>query len=120
MAIRKAGIQKVLLLGTMQTMERDFIKGKLAAAHGLHVMVPEKEDREEVSRIIYDELIRGRFLEPSKQFLVQMIRRYPQAQGVILGCTELPLILSTEDCEMPLFNTTKLHAMAAVEFALKQ
>ena len=119
MAIRRAGIQKVLLLGTMQTMERDFIRGKLAAGHGLHVMVPDKDDREEVSRIIYDELIRGRFLDESRQFLVQMIRRYPQAKGVILGCTELPLLLSTEVCEMPLFNTTKLHAMAAVEFALE-
>ena len=119
MAIRKAGIQKVLLLGTMQTMDRDFIKGKLAADHGLHVIVPEDEDREEVSRIIYDELIRGHFLDTSKQFLTQMIRRYPNAKGVILGCTELPMILGAEDCEMPLFNTTRLHAMAAVDYALK-
>ena len=119
LAIRSAGIQKVLLLGTMQTMERDFVKGRLAAAHGLHVIVPEKEDREEVSRVIYDELIRGHFWEASKQSLLRIIGRYPQASGVILGCTELPLLISVEDCELPLFNTTKLHALAAVDYALK-
>jgi aspartate racemase len=117
-AIQKAGIRKVLLLGTKQTMERDFIKGKLTDGYGLEVIVPEREDREEVSRIIYDELIRGHFWDPSRQFLVQMIKRYPQVSGVILGCTELPLIVTAEDCELPLFNTTKLHAMAAVDYAL--
>jgi len=118
-AISEAGLRKVLLLGTIQTMERDFIKGKLSEDHGLEVIIPEKEDREEVSRIIYDELIRGHFRDPSRHFLAQMIRRYPAVNGVILGCTELPLILSNEDCDLPLFNTTKLHAMAAVDLALK-
>lgn len=118
-AIRAAGLRKVLLLGTMQTMERDFIRGKLVADYDLEVITPEREDREEVSRIIYDELIRGHFWDQSKQFLVRMIQRYPHVHGVILGCTELPLIVTAEDVELPLFNTTKLHALAAVEYALK-
>jgi aspartate racemase len=118
-AIREAGIGKVLLLGTLYTMEREFIKSKLKDQYGVEVIVPNKEDREEVSRIIYDELIRGHFWDHSRHFLVDLINRYPHVNGVILGCTELPLIVKEEDCEVPLFNTTKLHAIAAVDYALK-
>lgn len=118
-AIREAGLTKVLLLGTNYTMEREFIKGKLAADFNIEVVVPEKEDREGVSRIIYDELIRGKFLDNSRHFLLDVIQRHPHVQAVILGCTELPLIVKQEDVDVPLFNTTKLHAMAVLDFAMK-
>jgi aspartate racemase len=118
-AIREAGLTKVLLLGTNYTMEREFIKGKLAADFNIEVVVPEKEDREGVSRIIYDELIRGKFLDNSRHFLLDVIQRHPHVQAVILGCTELPLIVKQEDVDVPLFNTTKVHAMAVLDFAMK-
>ncbi len=118
-AIRQAGLAKVLLLGTNYTMEGAFIKGKLSEEFSIEVVVPEKEDREEVSRIIYDELIRGKFLDNSRHFLLDVIRRHPHVQGVILGCTELPLIVEEEDVDVPLFNTTKLHALAVLDFAMK-
>lgn len=118
-AIRQAGLQKVLLLGTKYTMERDFIKGKLTKKYGIEVVIPSKDDREEVSRIIYDELVRGKIKDESRYYLLDVIKRHPQVNGIILGCTELPLIVKTEDCDVPLFNTTKLHAIAAVNFALE-
>ena len=118
-AIVNAGIQKVLLLGTKYTMERDFIKGKLDKKYGIEVVVPAKKDREEVSRIIYDELVRGQIKDSSRYFLLDLIKRHPQVNGIILGCTELPLLVKEEDCIVPLFNTTRLHALAAVNFALE-
>jgi len=117
-AIKKAGIKKVLLLGTNLTMEGDFIKGRLSYDFGIEVLVPEAEDREIVSNIIYDELILGEFKESSRQKILKVITGFNDIEGVILGCTELPLIIKPEDTPLQLFNTTELHAQAAIDFAL--
>lgn len=119
-AIREKDIGKVLLLGTKYTMEGDFIKKVLADQYGIQVVVPGLEDQKEVNRIIFDELIIGIINNSSREFCLDLIRRYTDVHGVILGCTELPLIIKDDDCERLLFNTTRLHAMAAVDYALKQ
>ena len=117
-AITDAGIRKVALLGTKLTMEGDFIKGKLSSDYGIEVTVPEPEDQEIVSSIIYDELIVGEFNEPSRNKILNVINGFEDIEGVILGCTELPLIIKPEDITLQLFNTTELHAQAAIDFAL--
>ncbi len=118
-SITDAGIKKVLLLGTNLTMAGEFIKGKLLTDFGINVLVPESEDRNIVSDIIYDELIMGKFLEPSRQKILSIIKKFDNIEGVILGCTELPLIIKPKDTPFQLFNTTELHAMAAIDFALR-
>lgn len=118
-SITDAGIKKVLLLGTNLTMEGDFIKGKLFTDFGIDVLVPETDDRKIVSNIIYDELILGKFLEPSRQNILDVIGKFDDVEGVILGCTELPLIIKPKDTPIQLFNTTELHAMAAIDLALR-
>ena len=120
-AIRAKGIRRVGLLGSSHTMERDdILRGRLARRFGLDVIVPEGEDAREVSRVIYEELVRGQFLESARAHYRDSIARLVQrgAEGVILGCTELPLLVKPEDSSVPLFDTTTLHAMAAVDFAL--
>lgn len=118
-AIKKAGIGHVLLLGTEYTMDGEFIKGKLLKEFDIQVTIPGKKDRQELNRIIFDELIVGEFKDSSRQFILDIIGQYPEVEGVILGCTELPLIIKKEDCDLPLFNTTALHAHAAIKFALQ-
>lgn len=117
-AIREAGVKSVLLLGTIYTMEGVFIREKLENEYGIHVVVPEKVDREKISTIIYEELVRGQFKESATHYLLEVIDRHPSAEGVILGCTELPLILNESHRKIPMFNTTRLHALAAVDAAL--
>lgn len=118
-AIRNAGVGRVLLLGTKYTMEGDFIKGILEKDYGVEVVVPGETDRIETSRIIFEELIVGKFNDSARDFFGDVISKHTDVEGVILGCTELPLIIKDEDSNLPLFNTTHLHAMAAVEAALK-
>ncbi len=119
-AIRAARVTRVGLLGTGFTMEQDFYKGRLIRAHGLEVLVPEAEDRRAVHEIIYAELVAGRVVEASRARMAAVIDRLVAqgAEAVILGCTELMLLIRTEDSEVPLFDTTTLHALAAVEAAL--
>jgi len=117
-SITDAGIKKVLLLGTNLTMEGKFIKGKLLTDFDISVIVPKADDRNVVSDIIYDELIMGKFLELSRQKILKIIKKFDDIEGVILGCTELPLIIKPEDTPLQLFNTTELHAKAAVDIAL--
>lgn len=118
-AIRKANMNHVLLLGTKYTMEGDYIKGKLYSEFGIRVSVPDESDMKLINQIIYDELVIGEFKDSSKQALLDIINKFNDTDGVILGCTELPLIISPKDTNLPLFNTTLLHAKAAVDFALK-
>jgi len=118
-AVRNANMNHVLLLGTKYTMEGDYIKGKLYSEFGIQVTVPEKEDIQKINRIIYEELVVGKFKDSSKQILLHIINKFNNIDGVILGCTELPLIISSEDTNLTLFDTTLLHARAAVDFALK-
>lgn len=119
-AVCEAGITSVALLGTAFTMEQDFYKQRLADHHGLDVIVPDGDDRAEVHRIIYEELIAGEVNEASRAAYREVIARLVAtgAQGVILGCTEIMLLIDQSDSDVPLFDTTRIHAEAAVEFAL--
>jgi aspartate racemase len=119
-AIRRYGLKRIGLLGTRFTMERDFYRRRLEERAGLVVVVPNDEDRETVHRIIYDELCLGRILETSRQEYRGVIRRLVErgAEGIILGCTEITLLVTAADAPVPLFDTTALHAQAAVELAL--
>jgi len=116
--IQSLGLKHVLLLGTKYTMEEDFIKGKLNTDFNIQVTVPGKEDIQKIHNIIFEELIVGKFKESSKMTLLNIIHSFDDIEGVILGCTELPLIIKRKDTELPLFDTTELHAKAAVDFVL--
>ncbi|WP_448207570.1 aspartate/glutamate racemase family protein [Azospirillum sp. sgz302134] len=118
--IQAAGLRRVGLLGTAFTMEQDFYKGRLADKHGLEVLVPDDEDRATVHRIIYDELVQGRVEAESRQAYRRIIARLVErgAQAVILGCTEIMLLVRPEDSAVPLYDTTTIHAEAAVDLAV--
>ncbi|MBM4432229.1 MAG: aspartate/glutamate racemase family protein, partial [Chloroflexi bacterium] len=118
--IRAAGLQQVGLLGTRFTMEQDFYKERLQR-HGLTVLIPPREERDLVHRVIYDELCLGLIREESRARYRQVIQGLVQAgaQGVILGCTEIELLVRPEDSPVPLFPTVRIHAEAAVEYALR-
>jgi aspartate racemase len=118
--IKAAGLQRIGLLGTAFTMEQDFYKGRLQQRHGIDVIVPEAEDRRVVHEIIYKELVLGRIEPESRQAYRDIIARLIErgAQGIILGCTEIMLLVKEEDSAVPLFDTTTIHAVAAVDRAL--
>ena len=118
--IRSSGFNRIGLLGTAFTMEQDFYKGRLASRHGLEVLVPDAADRADVHRVIYDELVKGRVAETSREAYRQIIDRLVRqgAQAIIMGCTEIMLLVKPEDSAVPLFDTTALHAEAAVDWAL--
>lgn len=120
-AAKGAGIRSVGLLGTRFTMEEDFYRGRLEARHGLRVLIPEAADREVVHRVIYDELCLGATREESRAAYRAIIDRLVAqgAAGIILGCTEIGLLVKPEDSPVPLFDTTALHAASAVDFALE-
>ena len=120
--VRDSGIRKIGLLGTRFTMEEEFYIGRLVQKHGLDVIVPNAHERGIVHRVIYDELVLGMMREPSKGRYIDIIERMVKegAEGVILGCTEIGLLVHEQDCSVPLFDTTKIHAMAAVEYALAE
>ena len=119
-AIQAAGLQRVGLLGTRFTMEQPFYRQRLEDRHGIQVLVPDEPDRAEVHRVIYEELCRGVVSEASRQAYRQVITRLVArgAQAVILGCTEIGLLVRADDAEVPLFDTCVLHAQAAAERAL--
>jgi aspartate racemase len=120
-AVRAGGNTRVALLGTKFTMEQDFYKGRLKEKHGIDVLIPNEEERPIVHNILYSELCLGEIKDLSKNKFKDIIRNLVDrgAQGVILGCTEIPLIVDQEDYAIPVYDTTALHAEAAVEFALK-
>ena len=117
--IKAAGYKRVGLLGTAFTMEQDFYKGRLADLHGLDVIVPDTADRATVHRIIYDELVQGKVEAASRAAYRAVIGRLVAAgaEAIILGCTEIMLLVGPEDSPVPLYDTTGLHAAAAVELA---
>ena len=119
--VKQAGIRRVGLLGTRFTMEDDFYRGRLTGQFGLEVIIPDPKDRETVHRIIYEELCVGTIRPESRAQVAGIMSRLVQmgAEGIILGCTELGLLIGAEDCHVPLFDTTRVHALAAVEYALK-
>jgi aspartate racemase len=118
-AIRTRGCRTVALLGTRYTMEQPFYVEHLAH-YGIRCVTPDADDRAEVHRVIFDELCKGEVKAASRERLLAVVQqlRSRGAQGVILGCTELSLALAAHDVDMPLFDTTELHALAAVAFAL--
>jgi len=119
--IKARGIQKIALLGTRFTMEENFYKGRLVDSYGLDVIIPGSEDMESIHRIIYDELCAGIIQPDSKQKYTDIIRRLARegAEGIILGCTEIGLLVKQENSPVPLFDTTEIHARAAVKYALQ-
>lgn len=120
-AIKAAGLSKIGLLGTAFTMEQDFYKGRLAERFGIDVLVPDAEDRAIVHDIIYKELVAGIVSDASRALYRDIIGRLVDrgAEGIILGCTEIMLLISQADSPVPVFDTTELHALAAVEKALE-
>jgi aspartate racemase len=118
-AIQEKGIQKVGLLGTRQTMERHFYKSILRA-NGIEVVIPEEEDREFIDHSILTDFFQEIFTDETRGKFLEIIEklRLQGAGGIVLGCTEIPLLLKQEHCDLPLFNTTEIHAKAAVDFAL--
>lgn len=119
-AVRNTGLSRVGLLGTRFTMEQDFYRQRLTDKFGLEVIVPDKTDRDIVHRVIYDELCLGTVLPESKREYLRIIGKLESAGagGVILGCTEIGLLVRQSDTALPVFDTTALHAQAAVDFAL--
>jgi len=118
--IKTEGIDRIALLGTRFTMEEDFYKGRLVEKYGLEVMIPFPEQMETVHRVIYDELCAGIIEPDSKKRYAAIIQDMVAegAGGVILGCTEIGLLVKPEDSPVPLFDTTEIHARAAVDYAL--
>lgn len=117
-----AGIKRIGLLGTRFTMEHDFYKGRLVNHFGLDVLIPEKADRDIVHRVIYEELVLGKIVDASQREYQRIMNDLltKGVQGIILGCTEIELLIKDGDCPAPLFPTTRIHAITAVERALKE
>lgn len=115
------GFKRIGLLGTRFTMEEDFYRGRLENKFGLEVLVPDQAGRDLVHRVIYEELVIGVIDPESKKAYQQVIQQLAQfgAQGVILGCTEIGLLVKQADSPLPLFDTTAIHAQAAVDYALQ-
>ena len=120
-AIKAQGLDKIGLLGTKFTMEEDFYRGRLVEKHDLDIIIPDVEDREIVHRVIYDELVLGEIKSESREEYKRIIEKLiaEGAQGIILGCTEIGLLVKEEDSPVPIFDTAYIHAVAAVEYALK-
>lgn len=118
-AINDSGLTRVALLGTKFTMTEDFYRSRLTKA-GLEVVVPDDESQDEIHRIIFEELCQGEFKAESRQYYRQVIADLADkgAQGVILGCTEIGLLIEQKDSPIPVFDTAAIHAKAAVDFLL--
>ena len=120
--IKGQGLRKIGLLGTRFTMEQDFYRGRLQEKHQLDVVTPDDADRAIVHRIIYDELCLGIINDDSREEYRRIIGKLEQqgVEGIILGCTEITLLVGAEDARVAVFDTTAIHALAAAEFALTQ
>lgn len=121
-AIREKGIETVGLLGTRFTMEGDFYRRRLIERHGIDVVIPDEDDRETVHRVIYNELVKGLIRSESRKHFQRIIGSLAGkgAGGVVLGCTEIPLLVGPGDAAIPIFDTTRIHATAAVDAALAE
>lgn len=120
-AMKQAGVSKPILLATRFTMEQDFYRSRLNDRHGIKAVVPDASGRGTVHRIIYDELVRGIVKDASKDAYlgeVARIRETNDVDGLIMGCTEITMLIGQSDFDVPVFDTTALHAKAAVDFAL--
>jgi aspartate racemase len=119
--IRQDDLRKVGLLGTKFTMEQDFYKGRLSDRFGIEAIIPDNEDREYIHQVIYNELCQGIVNQVSREKFIQIINNLIDhgAEGLILGCTEIPLLVNQEVIRVPVYDTTEIHAKAAVVFALR-
>ncbi|WP_198526436.1 aspartate/glutamate racemase family protein [Halarcobacter anaerophilus] len=120
-AIKKAGLKKVGLLGTKATMESSFFKDRFKNKHNIELIIPNEEEQKIIDEIIFNELVKGIISEDSRRKYIEISKKMNQqgAQGLILGCTEIFLLLRQSDIpNLPMFNTTELHVKAAVKFAL--
>lgn len=119
--IKGQGLRKIGLLGTRFTMEQDFYRGRLQDIHEIEVVTPDEADRAIVHRIIYEELCLGIVNDASREEYRQIIAKLELqgVEGIILGCTEITLLVGAEDASVPVFDTTAIHALAAAEFSLK-
>ncbi len=120
--IKGQGLRKIGLIGTRFTMEQDFYRGRLQEKHQIDVVTPDDADRAIVHRIIYDELCLGIIKDDSREEYRRIIGKLEQqgVEGIILGCTEITLLVGAEDAHVAVFDTTAIHALAAAEFALTQ
>lgn len=121
--VNKSGIKTVALLGTTYTMEQKFYRDRLEKKYGLKVIIPNDTEREYINSVIFDELCAGKIYNESRERFVQIINRLVDedgAQGVILGCTEIPLLIKQKDVKVPVFDTTTIHSEAAVKYALNR
>ena len=118
--IREKKLKKIALLGTKFTMEKDFYK-EILKAYGIEVMIPEVNNRDMIHQVIYKELVHGKIEPQSKEAFKKVIKDLEKhgAEGVILGCTEIPLLIKANDVDLPIFDTTAIHAESAVTMALK-
>ena len=118
--IKASGLHRVGLLGTRFTMEEEFYKSRLVQKYGLEVLIPDAAGRASLHRVIYEELVVGEIRPASRVRYLEIIQQLVEqgAEGIILGCTEIGLLVHDGDCQVPLFDTTRIHAAAAVEFAL--
>ncbi|RLD03886.1 MAG: aspartate racemase [Chloroflexota bacterium] len=119
-AVKAEGLKSVGLLGTRFTMEKDFYRGRLEKKHQLRVIVPDQAGRDLVHNVIYDELVQGLIKEPSRRGYLEVIQNLVKegAEGIVLGCTEIGLLIKGEDVQVPVFDTMEIHARAAVDAAL--
>jgi aspartate racemase len=120
--IQRRRLSRIGLLGTRFTMEGDFYRARLREKFGIEVVIPVQERRNGIHRIIYDELCQGVMKDSSRKYYLEAIEELTElgAEGVVLGCTEIPLLVKQESCRVPLFDTTELHARAAVEYSLQE
>lgn len=118
--IKNQGLKKVGLLGTKFTMEQDFYKKRILDKFGIEVIIPSEEERNIVHNVIYNELVQGIISDTSREKYKKIISSLTEngAEGVILGCTEIPLLIKQKDSKIPIFDTMTIHAKAAVDFAL--
>ena len=119
-AVKQRELDIIGLLGTRFTMEKEFYRGRLEELHQLKVLIPDREKREQVHRVIYDELVQGMITDDSREIYREVIDTLVAggAQGIVLGCTEIGLLVKQEDVPVPVFDTMEIHARAAVDAAL--
>ena len=118
--VKEMNLKKVGLLGTKYTMEQDFYKGRIKKKYDIDVIIPDLDEREIVHDVIFNELCLGKIKEESKEQYKKIIQNliHKGAEGIILGCTEIPLLINQEDFDVPIFDTTMIHCQAAVDHAL--
>jgi len=120
-AVNGAGARTVGLLGTRYTMEQDFYRGRLERKYDIKVLIPREKDRDTINRVIFEELCRGEVVNESRQKYIRIIEELAAegAEGVILGCTEIPMLIGSQHVPVPLFDTTDIHARKAADWALR-